>query len=414
MSGSFSAVGVGWDRYLVVSPDGRNVYRATLGQAAGSGVFEPHDSMIASFRRSSGTGALQQLRGRWSCSSADPQSGCRTVRGMHSVGSIAISPDGLNVYGVSQTDRAVFVLRRDPGTGALRQLAVTACCVAARTNRLGCARAVGLQRGSGVIVSPDGRNLYVFGADESPSITVFRRGAADGSLTRLRGARGCLVTSAAIRGCSALKGASRYPFINGAVISPDGLFMYLMGPYRGGFGVIGRSRADGSLTAKPAVAGCLAASCDQDFLGGTLVMRSNGSALIAAGDADQPHTGLNVFGRQPMTGAIDSFAALWTCDDAPSGASPCAGTVPRALTLLAASPDDTTLILETGQRITVLGTDPATGLLGRRPEDFACYAQHAAGCARLTFDGEEGAFSPDGRSLYLNQSSSELDIIAVE
>jgi hypothetical protein len=262
-----------------------------------------------------------------------------------------------------------------------------------------------------VIVSPNGRNVYVFGVDESPSITVFRRSAEDGRLTRLKGAPGCLVTGAAIRGCRALKGASRYPFINGAVITPDGGFMYVAGPYRGGFGVLARSRADGSLTSTPDVAGCVATACDQEFLYGTLVMRRDGSALIAAGNANHDME-LTVFGRQPVSGAIDSVEA-WRCDDAPFGSSPCAGTVPRGLTLLAASPDDTTLIVETGQRITVVASDPATGLIGRRPEDFACYAEQASGCAPLRFDGNEGAFSPDGRSLYLNQSSWELDIIAV-
>ena len=104
------------------------------------------------------------------------------------IGSLAMAPDGRTVYAVSQSDEGVAVLRRDAASGALRQLRGPGGCVL-RRSRLGCAAAEGL--GSGALVSPDGRHVYVFSVGEGPTITGFAR-RPSGSLARLSGPTGCL------------------------------------------------------------------------------------------------------------------------------------------------------------------------------------------------------------------------------
>src|SRR5262249_14175023 len=80
-------------------------------------------------------------------------------------GLLAFSPDGLNAYEIpyppeNETRSILHVYDRDPRTGSLVQKSGTAGCIASRP-KSGCQTGRALLFGGEVVVSPDGRNVYV-------------------------------------------------------------------------------------------------------------------------------------------------------------------------------------------------------------------------------------------------------------
>src|SRR5262249_42442556 len=83
----------------------------------------------------------------------------------------AVSPDGLHVYIAGNADNAVVTFGRDPATGALTWLGA---------EQNGVNGVDGLDGPHEVLVSPDGRHVYV-ASDQS--VAVFARDIATGHLT---------------------------------------------------------------------------------------------------------------------------------------------------------------------------------------------------------------------------------------
>jgi DNA-binding beta-propeller fold protein YncE len=170
-------------RSFALSPDGRNLY-----VAAGAGV-------VALDRDRRGT--LTRANGYGNCRTG--RTGCPVARGVVNAGGIALSADGRSLYLTSEGGVAAFA--RNPHTGALRQLAGRAGCIAPDASQ-GCetGRAVG---GSDfpaaiyankisarrIVVSHDGSRVY---AASNAGIAVFARSRADGSLRQLAGSAGCV------------------------------------------------------------------------------------------------------------------------------------------------------------------------------------------------------------------------------
>jgi DNA-binding beta-propeller fold protein YncE len=144
---------------VAVSPDGDGVYVTSL-----------FSDSVTSFNRS-GSGNLTQREGTAGCLIFLRSAGCSFGRGMKAPEGLAISPDGKSAYVASFATGAIDVLVRGKA-GSVAQRPGAAGCLA--TSLPGCTRARALKGVSSIAVSPDGRNVYST-SFESNAVDVFRR-----------------------------------------------------------------------------------------------------------------------------------------------------------------------------------------------------------------------------------------------
>lgn len=220
---------------VVVSPDGRNVYVASLN---GVTVFD----------RDAASGALREKRGRAGCLSDEGPFGvCASARDLRLPESVAISPDGRHVYVAAQ--RALVIFDRDPRSGSLRQKRGRSGCFSARA---GCARARGFGGIDEITVSADGTSLYAR-SFEPHGLAVFDR-ARNGTLRQKRGRRGCVSRSGTRGTCIRVRELDRPQAMS---VSRDGRHLYVVA---GGLDtlVVFRRMANGELRPARGRARCIA------------------------------------------------------------------------------------------------------------------------------------------------------------
>lgn len=141
---------------VVVSPDGDFVYTASY-----------NDHAIGAFARDAGMDGELTLVDSY----IDGVSG---IDGLFNVRSLAVSPDGANLYSMSFTgDLTTFV--RNTSTGELQQTQVL--------ENTGPVLNMMLMDGSSVIVSPDGRHVYAMGTEENAIAVLDRDAGSNGELT---------------------------------------------------------------------------------------------------------------------------------------------------------------------------------------------------------------------------------------
>src|SRR5579862_5706923 len=138
---------------VAVSAEGKNVYVAAKGSSA-----------LKVFTRNATTGVLTQLE-----TDLDGGTGGPSLGGIDDV---TVSPDGANVYAMSDTDSALSIFTRNPATGALT-------FSTALTNGVG--GITGLNQGARVIVSPD--NAAVYASTLFGNFLAFSRQMPGGALT---------------------------------------------------------------------------------------------------------------------------------------------------------------------------------------------------------------------------------------
>ena len=281
---------------VAVSPDGRNVYTASF-----------YASAVAAFSRAA-SGRLTQLPGTAGCSSEDGSGGACTDGSAHSSSlhlavSVALSPDGRNAYVAA--DQGIAAFKRDAKTGALTQLSGAAGCVDQPGtdddgNPLpvqGCATGVALPGPLGVVVSPDGKNIYAISIG---FVAVFAR-SPSGALTQLPGSSGCLSAD----GSDSVEGAcTTVPLLDGSLgiaLSPDGRDVYVATPVGSAVIVLARDSKSGRLTSIAAPAGCVSAD-------GSDGQCTKGRALDGVSALAVSHDGKSVYATAAGANAVVAFA----------------------------------------------------------------------------------------------------------
>jgi DNA-binding beta-propeller fold protein YncE len=198
-----------WPAAVVVAPDGRAAYVASAVDDRAHGG--PVASRLFVFRRDAATGALRE------------QGSTAKARGFAFPGSIAISPDGRNLYAGSDAGLAVF---SRTGDGGLSQLRGRAGCLLAKAQSCSPGPA-GPRLAAAVAISPDGKNAYVLAVSNvgAPNLLLaFRRDPRTGALSAA--SAGCLSASGQA-GCPAARGLAGLPWELRVALSPDGRSLYV-------------------------------------------------------------------------------------------------------------------------------------------------------------------------------------------
>ena len=229
-----------------VSADGRNLYVASF-QA---------DS-IAGFARDPATGTLAQPAGAAGCLVEQPfQSVCGAAPALDGISSVAVSPDGRNVYAASYFAHAVVTFARSRDTGELSPSAAGPACLSEAELEWECEPASGLLGATSVAVSPDGRKRL--------------RGRVERKLGRRVRADACHGRAHAAAGHGRMPArhgprGRRRPLREGVgldgpssvAVSPDGRTVYVTSFGSASVAVLARNRTTGALRQLAGPAGCL-------------------------------------------------------------------------------------------------------------------------------------------------------------
>jgi DNA-binding beta-propeller fold protein YncE len=159
VSGCTTGVQLGGANAVALSSDNRQAY-----------VTDLLSNSVTSFNRSS-TGGLTQKQDTTGCLVFLSAVGCSFGRAMSAPEGIDVAPDGKNVYVAAFNTGAIDVLNRDRATGRVAQKPGLAGCLGRST---GCKPARATRGASSIAISPDGRNVYAT-AFYSNAVDVFRR-----------------------------------------------------------------------------------------------------------------------------------------------------------------------------------------------------------------------------------------------
>jgi DNA-binding beta-propeller fold protein YncE len=284
---------------IAVSPDGKNVYVASSTSDA-----------IAVLTRNPTTGRLSQAPGAAGCIAAGGAGGCATGVGLDGPNSVAVSPDGENVYATSFRSSSLAIFDRNASTGALTQATDGSGCFA-ETAIPGCGTARGLLGADVVAVPHDGRDVYT-GSFRGSTVAAFAR-YNGGALTQLFGDGGCISEGGA-GGCAS---ATAMSSVEGLAVSPDGNNVYAAAPGSNAVDVLARDPDTGTLTQLTGGAGCftntpLSGCTTGRWLGGAdavAISPDNKSVYVPALFTNSVAN----FSRTPSTGQLAQASGTTGC-----------------------------------------------------------------------------------------------------
>ncbi len=386
-------------RAIAVSPDGKNVYVASSKSDA-----------IAIFKRNPNSGTLTQPPGTGGCV-AVKGGGCAIAVGLDGPNSVAISPDGLNVYATSRGSNTISVFHRNSSNGALTQLPGAAGCTSGLPVPV-CASGRALVGPDVVVVSPDGANVYV-GSFFGNAVAVFDRDHASGALTQPGDSTGCIAE--AITGCT-LGLALGAP--EGMAISGDGANVYVATALSNAVVVLARDQSTGTLTQATNGNGCIANSTLTGCTTGVQLSGANAVAFNPGGDVYVTSlfsNSVTSFSRS-SAGGLTQKKGTFGCLVYLRATGCSFGRALVAPEGLAISPDAANVYVaafNTGA-IDVLERSKKSGTVSQLPGRAGCLAPHSVpGCtrARALRGVSSIALSPDGQYLYSTSfGSNAVDI----
>jgi DNA-binding beta-propeller fold protein YncE len=212
---------------------------------------------VTIFDRNTASGELTQKAGTAGCVSEDGTGGtCQDGKALVSARGIVVSPDGKSVYVASSSSNAVAAFDRDTTTGELTQKAATAGCVSEDGTGGACQDGKALDGPQDIAVSPDGKSVYVPTAT-SDAVAMLDRNTTTGELTQKAGTAGCVSedgTGGACQDGNALDGA------DAVAVSSDNRSVYATAYDSNAVAVLDRNTTTGELTQKTGTAGCVSAT----------------------------------------------------------------------------------------------------------------------------------------------------------
>ena len=314
------AIGSGDGRGLTVSSDGRFVYMASQDYSA-----------VVIFARDAASGKLTQLPGTTGCISSDGSSEdgaatCANGRGLSSANLPVITPDGNFMIVQAYGEIGIAMFRRDASSGQLTQLDGSDGCItddgASEDGAGTCGDSLALGDGNGVLVSPDGRFVYVAGYNRD-SLTVYARNTTTGVLTQLPGVQGCITLDG--MGEGAPNACTNGRAVDGAytlTMSPAGDHIYLGAYESEGIVTFRRNASDGTVEQFAGTDGCVTRDGASEDGAGTCtdgrgldelyhsVLSSDGRTLsVAVREGDS----IAVFSRDPASGRLTQLADTLGC-----------------------------------------------------------------------------------------------------
>jgi DNA-binding beta-propeller fold protein YncE len=386
-------------RAIALSPDGRNVY-----------VASSESDAIAIFRRNPKQGTLKQSPRMAGCIAARGEEGCAPAIGLDAPNSLAVSPDGRNVYATSRDSSSVTVFARLPKSGALIQL--TGGCVSGPPIP-GCTQGRALLAPDVLVASPDGKNVYA-GSFFGNAVAVFERDPATGALTQPAGATGCVAETTA-EGCAL---AVALKSVEGMAISGDGASVYLATALSNALVSLTRDPSTGGLSQATDGSGCVVEAA---LTGCTTGFQLAGANAVAISPDDE-----SVYVTSLFSNSVTSFTR--TTGSTPvvqkPGTAGCLiflraagcsfGRALKAPEGIAVSPDGTSVYAAaySSDAIAVLDRK-RSGAVAQKPGTAGCVAPTLPGCSRgRALQGVSSlAVSPDGRFLYATAAESDaIDI----
>lgn len=257
-------------RDLALSGDGKFVYVAAEG-----------DDALGVFGRDASTGNLSFVQFQHE-GDADPSAAGGTVRGLGGPVALALSPDGVHVYVAGGSGDSLAVFARDATSGRLS-------FVEAEANGSDDGGDAGpmvaaLDEPSGVVVSPNGAQVYV-SARGSSAVVRFDRAAATGRVS---------FVAAQVDGTGGVDGIGSATSLS---LSPDGAQLYATGAGDNAVALFDRA-ADGTLSWRTQYR---KGDAGLDGLGGARAVRvaPDGTQVFALGFADNS---LVIFARDANGG----------------------------------------------------------------------------------------------------------------
>jgi DNA-binding beta-propeller fold protein YncE len=361
---------------------------------------------------------------------------CSDARFLNGARDIAISPDGKNVYVAAPGSDAVAILDRDQGDGHLTQSSGADGCISG-SGAAGCEEGRAIDEPTSVVVSPDGKNVYVSSVAPGGGIAIFQRDPETGDLSQEAGATGCVNAS----GTNCADGLTEMVGLESLEISPDGRTLYALSPARDAVTLYSRDAESGALTPLPAPTGCIVNAAADGCAVATGLGEPRALAFSSAGEgenaylASERRDAILVFDRDGATGALTQKPGTAGCVSNTGRSDPmqagtegaCAnGVAMDAIDSLAILPDGSALYATTGESDGVVVFDRAAdGTIAQRPGTAGCITETGFevtdlpwtegtcedGRALLAADGV--ITSADGRNVYTSARLGGVDAFDV-